>query len=65
MGKHTKIYTVRNLILLLTIFLFSAVNLSAQCNDLAENCPEDLSYTLKAGETDTMFIVPPPHTLQC
>jgi hypothetical protein len=56
---------VRNLILLLTIFLFSAVNLSAQCNDLAENCPEDLSYNLKEGETDTMFIVPPPDTSQC
>jgi hypothetical protein len=56
---------VRNLILLLTIFLFSAVDLSAQCNDLADNCPEDLSYSLEEGETDTMFIVPPPDTSQC
>ncbi|TXF88044.1 T9SS type A sorting domain-containing protein [Neolewinella aurantiaca] len=52
-------------LLLLALVVPTAFNLSAQCEDLTTNCPEDLSFNLKAGESDTTFVVSPPDTNQC
>ncbi len=56
---------MKHLLILLAILIPFASNLSAQCEDLTDNCPEDLSYNLKVGENDTMFVVTPPDTNQC
>lgn len=45
--------------------LLLSLNLSAQCEDLSSNCPADLAFELKVGETDTTFVVPPPDTSEC
>jgi subtilisin-like proprotein convertase family protein len=56
---------MKHLFPLLAILLSFSPALSAQCEDLTENCPGALSYNLKEGETDTMFILTPPDTNQC